>query len=93
MDLDWGLVSALIGLLGLIFALILFAWIRRQPAGTDLMKEIADTIHHGAMVFLRREYSILVIFVVIVFLLLAWRIRVQTGFAFRSSGVSSTNCG
>ncbi len=93
MDLDWGLVSALIGLLGLIFALILFAWIRRQPAGTDLMKEIADTIHHGAMVFLRREYSILVIFVVIVFLLLAWRIRIQTGFAFLGGAACSMLAG
>ena len=93
MELEWGLVSAGIGLIGLVFALVLFAWIRGKSAGSDTMKEIADTIHHGAMVFLKREYSILVLFIIIVFLLLAWRIQLQTGFAFLGGAACSMLAG
>jgi len=88
-----GLLAVLIGVVGLIFALILFIWIRSKPAGTDVMKEISDVIHHGAMVFLRREYSILVIFVAVVFALLAWRIQLQTGFAFLGGAACSMLAG
>ncbi len=77
-----GLLSAVIGLVGLLFALILFFWIKRKPTGSDLMREISETIHDGAMVFLKREYSILAIFIVIVFALLSWKISLHTGYAF-----------
>ena len=70
-----GLMSAVIGVVGLAFALILFTFIKNKPSGTDLMREISDVIHGGAMVFLRREYSILLLFIIVVFALLAWKIR------------------
>ena len=41
--MDTGLLSAVIGLAGLIFALILFSWIKTKSHGTDLMK----TRSHG----------------------------------------------
>ncbi|HUV31336.1 MAG TPA: sodium-translocating pyrophosphatase [Acidobacteriota bacterium] len=88
-----GLLSVIIGLVGLLFALALFAWIRRKPAGTDLMKEISHVIHDGAMVFLKREYSILAIFVVVVFGLLAWRIQPQTALAFLGGAACSMLAG
>ncbi len=91
--MEVGLLAALIGVVGIIFALILFFWIRSKPTGTDVMKEISDVIHHGAMVFLRREYSILVIFVIVVFALLAWRIQLQTGFAFLGGAACSMLAG
>ena len=88
-----GLWSAVIGVAGLVFALILFAWIKGKSAGNDLMKEISDTIHHGAMVFLRREYTILAIFIVVVFALLAWRIQLETGLAFLGGAACSMLAG
>ncbi len=91
--MDTGMLSAIIGVVGLAFALILFAWIKSRPAGNDLMKEIADTIHHGAMVFLRREYSILVIFIIIVFSLVAWKIAVDTALAFLGGAICSMLAG
>ncbi len=91
--MDIGLLAAIIGVAGLIFALILFSWIRSRPAGTDTMKEISDVIHHGAMIFLRREYSILLIFIVIVFALLSWRIQLQTGLAFIGGAACSMLAG
>ena len=91
--MDIGLLAVLIGLVGFVFALILFLWIKSKPAGTDVMKEISDVIHDGAMVFLKREYSILVIFVIVVFALLAWRIQLETGLAFLGGAACSMLAG
>ncbi|RME19159.1 MAG: sodium-translocating pyrophosphatase, partial [Candidatus Zixiibacteriota bacterium] len=88
-----GLLSAVIGLVGLVFALLLFIWIKSKSAGTDTMREISEVIHHGAMVFLKREYSILVIFVLIVFLLLGWRIAWNSGLAFLGGAICSMLAG
>ncbi len=59
-----------VGVLGLLFALGIYMYINKQPAGNQLMQEIADAIHEGAMVFLKREYTILAIFIVVVALIL-----------------------
>ncbi|MEW6412422.1 MAG: sodium-translocating pyrophosphatase [Candidatus Zixiibacteriota bacterium] len=88
-----GLISAVIGVVGLAFALILFTFIKNKPSGTDLMKEISGVIHDGAMVFLKREYSILVLFIIVVFALLAWKIGLETGFAFLGGAACSMLAG
>ncbi|RLB27773.1 MAG: sodium-translocating pyrophosphatase, partial [Deltaproteobacteria bacterium] len=59
-----------IGILSLIIAYLLYGYVKRQPNGTELMKELEEAIHEGAMAFLKREYSILFIFIAIVFILL-----------------------
>ena len=91
--MDTGVISVVIGLIGLAFALILYTFIKSKPGGTDLMKEISDVIHNGAMVFLKREYSILVLFIIVVFALLAWKIRLQTGYAFLGGAACSMLAG
>jgi K(+)-stimulated pyrophosphate-energized sodium pump len=91
--MDTGLLSAVIGLAGLIFALILFSWIKSKPHGTDLMKEISEVIHEGAMIFLKREYSILVIFVILVFALLSWKTTLNTGLSFLGGAACSMLAG
>jgi K(+)-stimulated pyrophosphate-energized sodium pump len=53
------------GVLSLIVALILSASIKKQPAGNDKMREIANAISDGAMAFLKREYRVLIIFIII----------------------------
>lgn len=54
-----------LGVLGLIVMSIKSAWVSKQDAGNDRMKEIAGYISEGAMAFLKAEYKILAIFVVI----------------------------
>ncbi len=83
-----GMLAAGIGIIGLIFAILLFVWIKSKSAGNEVMQEIAGQIHDGAMVFLKREYTILVGFIIIVFALLAWKIGLQTGYAF----LGGTSC-
>ncbi|MFQ5877003.1 MAG: sodium-translocating pyrophosphatase [Acidobacteriota bacterium] len=85
--------APVVGSLGLIAALALFLWIRRLPAGSDRMREIAASIHQGAMAFMRREYSILVLFVAGVALLLAWKVGGLTALAFLSGAVCSSLAG
>ena len=47
------------GLLGLICAGLLYFSIKKISITDGPMEEIADAIHQGAMIFLRREYTIL----------------------------------
>jgi K(+)-stimulated pyrophosphate-energized sodium pump len=76
------ILAFVLGVVGLLVAFAIYCYIKRQPSGTDLMTEIADAIHDGAMVFLRKEYQILAIFIAVVFLLLIVFIAWQTALAF-----------
>ncbi len=58
------------GVVALLFALWKSAWINRQDAGTDKMKEIGAAVREGAMAFLSREYKVLSMFVIAVAILL-----------------------
>ena len=85
--------APLFGIAGLILAWIIYAYVKKQNDGNETMREIAEMIHKGAMVFLRKEYSILVIFIVVVFLLMAWKIDIHTAIAFVSGALSSMLAG
>ena len=60
------------GILALLYTFIKSAWVTKQEAGNDRMKEIAQYIAEGAMAFLKAEYKVLAYFVVIAGLLLAF---------------------
>ncbi|HUU47036.1 MAG TPA: sodium-translocating pyrophosphatase [Acidobacteriota bacterium] len=93
LEANLGLYAGAAGLIGLIFVLFVYFSIKRAPTGTEKMTEIAEVIHRGAMVFLKREYSILAIFVVIVFALLAWKISLHTATAFITGAAFSMLAG
>ena len=54
-----------VGLIALVVMMIKSAWVSKQDAGNDRMKEIAGYVAEGAMAFLKAEYRILAIFMVI----------------------------
>ena len=54
------------GLVGLGCALVVYLRILKQPVGTERMREISEAIHDGAMEFLKREYVVLAVFVLLV---------------------------
>lgn len=60
------------GLIGLLYTLWKFAWVSKQDAGTDRMKEISNYIAEGAMAFLKAEWKILTYFGIIVAILLGF---------------------
>ena len=88
-----GLWIILGGLAGLILAAVIFAMIRKQKVENLKMKEIADAVAEGAMVFLKKEYSILAIFIVVVALLLMLFIGFWTAVAFISGALFSMLAG
>ena len=58
------------GVVGLLYMLYLKAWVQKQDAGDDKMQKLAGYIKEGAMAFLKAEYRMLAIFVVIAGILL-----------------------
>ncbi len=60
------------GVLAMLYAFWKTGWINDQDEGTDRMKQIGASIADGAMAFLKAEYRVLAIFVVIVACLLAF---------------------
>ncbi len=60
------------GVVALLYTFIKFAWVSKQDAGNERMKEISTYIAEGAMAFLKAEYKILGYFVVIGALLLGF---------------------
>ena len=81
------------GLGGLLCSLLLYFYIKKSPAGTPEMVEISEAIHEGAMAFLKREYTILAGFIVIVFALLFAFVGAHTAYAFVSGAVCSILAG
>ncbi len=72
--------AVVFGIFGLIVAWKIYEKVDEQSDGSEKMKEIAESIHEGAMVFLSREYKILGYFVGGVFILLMIVISSQKGF-------------
>ncbi|MBT3216805.1 MAG: sodium-translocating pyrophosphatase [Candidatus Marinimicrobia bacterium] len=66
----WAVIGA--GVLALIYSAWKTSWISKQDEGTDRMKQIGSNIAEGAMSFLKAEYRVLAIFVLVVALLLGY---------------------
>ncbi len=61
-----------LGIIGLLVMAIKSAWVSKQDAGEQNMKELAGYIADGAMAFLKAEWKVLSIFVVFAAALLAY---------------------
>lgn len=87
--------APIIGLAGIVLAIVLYNYIKSQPAGNEKMKEISEMIHEGAMAFLFREYKILVFFIIAVFILMSISsdLGLKTAIAFLSGAIASILAG
>lgn len=63
-------IAPVIGVIALLVAVFYTARVNKVAEGTDRMKEIASYIHEGAMAFLTREYKMMAVFIVILFIIL-----------------------
>lgn len=63
-------VVPLLGLLALVVMAVKSTWVKKQDAGDEKMKVLANHIREGALAFLKAEYKVLTIFVVIAGILL-----------------------
>jgi K(+)-stimulated pyrophosphate-energized sodium pump len=85
--------AAIVGLGGLLAALGLYLYVKRQPTGTELMAELSARIHEGAMAYLRRQYSVLAVFVVVVAGLLGLALDARVAYAYVTGALSSVLAG
>ncbi len=87
--------APILGIVGLVIAFVIYNYIKSQPAGTDKMVEIAEEIQKGAMAFLKREYKVLAIFIVIVFAMMAFTpsLGMPTAIAFLGGALCSILAG
>ena len=85
--MDHNAIAIVLGLVGLAIAFVIYRSVAREPAGNERMQEIAESIYEGAMAFLKREYRILAIFVLVVVGLLVWKVALETGVAFLAGAI------
>ncbi len=86
-------VPPLLGACGLVCAFILYRLVVRYPEGEEGIKKIADQIHLGAMVFMRREYQMLAIFLVVLVALTWVALGTNTAIAVIVGALSSSTAG
>lgn len=94
--MDITLVPPILGVVGLVAAAVVYLLVKRYPDGEATVKEIAEQIHRGAMVFMRREYSLLAAFALVLFILLLLETKhlgYQTALAFVAGALASAGAG
>jgi len=82
-----------IGIGGILIAIITYFSIRRLPSGNEKIQEVSARIRSGAVAFLRQEYSIIAIFVGVVFLCLWVFLNIQVGGTFLLGALCSASAG
>ena len=87
------LVPIILGLVGLVFAFILYLSVSKEKAGEGKVAEIASEIHTGAMVFMKAEYSILVMFALVLLVGLGLTLGMGTAIAFTIGALTSATAG
>ena len=66
------IIVPVVGAAALLTAMFMSSWVKKNNAGSSEMQKIASYIREGAMTFLMREYKIISIFIVIMFLVLTF---------------------
>ena len=82
-----------IGIISLVMAFLIFGYVKKQPNGNEMMQEREEMIHSGAMAFLKKEYTVLAVFIAVVFCLLGWGIHWNTAIAFLTGALCSMVAG
>ena len=81
------------GAFGMIAALLIYVNILKTPSGEGRVKEIADEIHLGAMVFMASEYKRLAIFCLICIVALYASLGADTAISFTLGALCSGTAG
>ncbi|HST17480.1 MAG TPA: sodium-translocating pyrophosphatase [Gaiellaceae bacterium] len=76
----------LLGLVGggvaVAYGMYLTAWLMRQPAGNERMREIASAVQEGAAAYLKKQYTTIAIVAIVPFILLGVYDKLGWGTAF-----------
>ena len=50
----------ILGVIGMVFAFVIYKLVMKYPDGQDKVKKIGDQIHNGALAFMKTEYLSLI---------------------------------
>ena len=85
--------TIVVSLLALFFSFLKRTEVRLYPRGNKKMAELSDLIHHGALAFLRAEYKLLAIFIIVVAIFLSVFIGLNIAIVFVFGAVLSAIAG
>jgi len=91
--MDITVVPVVVGVLGLFVALLLYIAVKKKSPGEGKVVEIGEAIHLGAMVFIKREYTLLAMFAAVIVILLYFSLGLNTAIAFIAGAFSSAVAG
>ena len=63
------LIAPILGVVGMVVALVVYQLVMKYPDGEDKVKKIGDQIHNGALAFMKTEYKYLLVFIVVLVIL------------------------
>lgn len=79
MSFDYGVIGIAGAVIALLYAVVLFSFVRRQNPGNSKMVEIAGAVRQGADAFLNREYRVIAPFAVVIVILIYVFIDIPLG--------------
>ena len=91
--IGWLDTSAFAGLCALAVVAFLAKYVLSKPQGNATMARLSEEIQKGARAFLNREYKYVAVFVVVIFVLVAFGIGWRTSVAFLAGAVASAIAG
>ncbi len=91
--MDLLIIAPVCAIIGLLFAAFSFFSMKKEGTGTELMQKIAAAIHLGSMVYLKRQYTAISVFVVVMAIILAIGINPLTAGCFLVGAILSATAG
>ncbi len=76
-----------------LFVIALYLWLKKLPSGTEKMEKIASLIEKGSLAFLKKEYAILSIFILLVAGLIFYFSGIFSSLAYLLGGIISLFAG
>jgi K(+)-stimulated pyrophosphate-energized sodium pump len=83
------LVCTLVGVAGVLYAIIVAGMVKSSPAGNERMKQISGAIAEGAIAYLNRQLKSVSIAGIIIFIIIAVTMKVTTAVGFLVGAVAS----
>jgi K(+)-stimulated pyrophosphate-energized sodium pump len=83
------LVCTLVGVAGVLYAIIVAGMVKSAPAGNERMKQISGAIAEGAIAYLNRQLKSVAIAGIIIFIIIAVTMKVTTAIGFLVGAVAS----
>ena len=87
------LIPPLLGLVGMVAALIVYRLVMKYPDGQDKVKKIGDQIHNGALAFMKTEYKYLLAFMSVLVVLVYLGLGIHSAIAVITGAAASSLAG